>query len=69
VRILLPYADTLDAVVCGGDRPAVKAVLEDARLKPLTGLVREPWLAGPDPRLKVLQETPKQFLAVTIRIR
>lgn len=69
VRILLPVTETLDAVVCGGDRPAVKAVLEDPRLKPLVGLVTEPWLAGPDPRLKVLQETPDQFLAVSIRIR
>ena len=67
-RVLVPAAGTLDALVCGGDRPAVEAVLADPRLKALGPLVRAPWLAVPDPRLKVLKETPPLFTAVAIEI-
>jgi hypothetical protein len=45
----------LDALVLGGDRQAVDAVLQDARLAPLRPLVTGRLLAVPDPRLKVLQ--------------
>jgi hypothetical protein len=45
-----------DSVVLGGDRQAVDAVLQDARLAPLRPLVTGRLLAVPDPRLKVLQE-------------
>lgn len=68
VRILLPEAPALDAVVLGGDRAACSSVLEDRRLAPLVELVREPFLAVPDPRLRVLQATPEQFRVVEIRI-
>jgi hypothetical protein len=63
-RILL--AGPLDALVCGGDRRAVDEVLADPRLAPLRPLVTGRLLAVPDPRLKVLQATPEQFLAVRI---
>jgi hypothetical protein len=46
----------LDAVMVGGDRQAVDAVLQDPRLAPLRPLVTGRLLAVPDPRLKVLQE-------------
>ena len=68
VRVLLPDVRRLDAVVCGGDRAAVEATLADPRLEPLRGLVTGELLAVPDPRLRVLQETPARFRAVTIRI-
>jgi hypothetical protein len=67
-RILLPDAANLDALICGGDRTAIRAVLDDPRLQPLVDLMRDPFLAVPDPRLRVLQATPEQFLAVRIWI-
>jgi len=69
VRILLPEASALEALVCGGDRGAVTSVLADPRLKPLVPKVGGRWLAVPDPKLKVLQQTPDLFLGLKIRIR
>lgn len=68
VRILLPEVRSLDAAVCGGDRQAVDAVLADRRLAPVAALVTGPLLAVPDPRRKVLEATPEQFLAVRIAL-
>jgi hypothetical protein len=65
-RVLLPHLARLDALVCGGDRTAVDAVLADPRLRALLALRTEPWLAVPDPRLRVLQASPAQFRAVRI---
>jgi hypothetical protein len=56
----------LDAFVAGGDRPAVRAVLDDRRLAHLH--ITGPWLEVKDPRLKVLAEMPAQFRAVRIRL-
>jgi hypothetical protein len=67
-RILLPHAAQLDAVICGGDRTAVEAVLADARLRPLAGLRAGPFLSVPDPRLPILQATPEQFRAVHVSL-
>jgi Actinobacteria/chloroflexi VLRF1 release factor len=61
------FADQkLDALVAGGDREAVKAVLSDRRLAGLepTG----PWLAVKDPKLRILATMPEQFRAVRIRL-
>ena len=68
VRILGPNAAELDAVVTGGDRRAVSAVLADPRLAPLQPLVVPRVLDVPDPRLRVLRATPAQFRAVRIRL-
>jgi hypothetical protein len=65
-RVLLPHLARLDALVCGGDRAAVDAVLADPRLRALAELRSEPWLAVPDPRLRILQATPTQFRAIRI---
>ena len=56
----------LDALVAGGDREAVRAVLADRRLAHLepTG----PWLEVKDPKLKILETMPEQFRAVRIRL-
>jgi hypothetical protein len=67
-RVLLPRAGDLDALICGGDRSAVDAVLADPRLARLIEHRRDPFLAGPDPRLRVLQATPEQFRAVSIEL-
>jgi hypothetical protein len=40
-RILLPVADTLDALVVGGDDAALKAVLDDQRLARLRAVPQE----------------------------
>lgn len=68
VAVLLPWVDRLDALVLGGDRAAVGAVLDDPRLRPLRRLASEPFLDVPDPRLRVLEQTPKQFRAVRIKV-
>ena len=68
VRVVLPEAQRLDAVVCGGDHPAVDAVLADPRLASLRGKRGGPWLAVPDPRRAVLETANHKFLAVAIRI-
>jgi hypothetical protein len=67
-RILLPRAAPLDALICGGDRAAVDAVLADPRLRALADLRRDPFLSVPDPRLRILQATPEQFRAVRVAL-
>lgn len=56
----------LDALVAGGDRDAVRAVLADRRLAHLEP--SGPWLEVKDPKLKVLAGMPEQFRAVRIRL-
>jgi hypothetical protein len=68
-RVLLPYAGRLDALVVGGDRRAVDAVLADRRLIALRSLVAPRFLSQvPDPKLAVLQSTPRLFRAVHVRV-
>ena len=67
-RLLAPHAAALDAVVGGGDRAAVAAVLADPRLAALRPLLRPRVLPVPDPRLRVLEAFPAQFLAVEIAL-
>jgi Actinobacteria/chloroflexi VLRF1 release factor len=67
-RVLLPHAGRLDAVVRGGDRRALDAVLADPRLAPLVPLVTGRVLSVPDPKLAVLARTPAQFRATRIRL-
>jgi peptide subunit release factor 1 (eRF1) len=59
----------LDAVVLGGDRRALAAVLDDPRLRELARQVTDRVLDVPDPRLAVLRETPDAFLATVLRPR
>jgi peptide subunit release factor 1 (eRF1) len=65
VRVLL--GRPLDAVVLGGDRRALDAVLADARLAPLRELAVDRVLDVPDPRLAVLRAMPERFLATIVR--
>lgn len=65
VRILL--AQPLEAVVVGGERTAVDAVLADRRLSPLRPLVTGRLLDVPDPRLTVLQKAPYRDLWIKVR--
>ena len=67
-RILLPRLTDLEAVVAGGDRAGIDAVLADARLRPIRDKLTGPVLPTPDPRLRVLQAFPDQFRAVPITL-
>ena len=58
----------LDALVCGGDRSAVDAVLTDPRLASFTQVRVEPWLAVPDPRRSVLDRAVTDACSVTITV-
>ena len=69
VRVLLPAVATLEAVVVGGERTAVDAVLSDGRLAPLRPLVTGRLLDGPDPRQAVLEASFEQFRAIWIRLQ
>jgi hypothetical protein len=67
-RLLAPYAADLDAVVGGGDKAAVIAVLADPRLTALRPLLQPRVHPVPDPRLRVLEAFPEQFRAVEITL-
>lgn len=66
VRVLA--GERLDAVVTGGERTAVDAVLADRRLERLRPLVVERLLDVPDPRHKVLEASPELFRAVRVLV-
>lgn len=66
--LLVPVAATLDAVILGGDRRSVDAVLADPRLGALRQLVVAPLLDVPDPRRAVLDSAPARFLAVPVLV-
>jgi hypothetical protein len=66
--ILLPEIGDLAAVVTGGDRSGISAVLETPTLKPVKDLVLSRVHPTVDPRLKVLQAFPDQFLALEIEL-
>jgi hypothetical protein len=57
---------SLDAVVLGGDKRAIAALRQDARLAPYLDLAVGRFLAVPDPTLAVLADSPRRFLAVRI---
>ncbi|MBM0278676.1 hypothetical protein JM949_26840 [Micromonospora sp. STR1s_6] len=69
VRLLLPEASRLAAVVCGGDRRSVDTVLADRRLAPLVPLRAERLLDVPEPRHAVLVAAVAAARAVRIRLR
>ena len=58
----------LDAVVLGGDKRAVAELRADPRLAPYLALATDRFLTVPDPKRAVLEDTPRLFLAVKIKI-
>src|SRR6266511_2659746 len=58
----------LDALVAGGDRRLVDAVLSDARLASLAPLRSARFLDVPDPKLNVLQAAVRGARTVRIRL-
>jgi Actinobacteria/chloroflexi VLRF1 release factor len=61
-----PYR--LDALVLGGDKRSIAGLRGDTRLAPYLGLATDRFLTVPDPRLAVLKEIPRSFLAIRIRL-
>ncbi len=60
--------DGLDAVVLGGDKRAAAGLRGDARLAPYLERAVDRFLTVPDPRLAVLRDSPRDFLAIRIRL-
>jgi len=58
----------LDAVVLGGDKHAIAELREDPRLAPYLRVATDRFLTVPDPRRRVLEDAPRLFLAVKIRL-
>jgi peptide subunit release factor 1 (eRF1) len=68
-RLLLPEVRTLAAVVAGGDRQAVDAILADRALAPVAALRAERLLDVPEPRHAVLVAAIAQARAVLVLVR
>ncbi|MDP9444219.1 MAG: hypothetical protein M3P83_07680 [Actinomycetota bacterium] len=64
--VLLPPVQSIEGLVCGGDRRAVAAVVEDPRLTPLTRLPQGRFLAVPDPRRRVLEDAARRCRDVLV---
>ncbi len=67
-RVLLPELDSLVAVVLGGDRQAVDAVLADRRLGPVADKVGGWFLPVAEPRREVLADAVGLARQVHIRL-
>jgi hypothetical protein len=68
-RVLLPVADTLDAVVLGGDTAALDDLRADRRLAALLARAEPRVLDVPEPRRAVLDEAARRACAVEIVVR
>ena len=66
--MLVTEAPTLAALVCGGDRTAVDAVLADPRLSRVADHRVEPWLPVPDPRRAVLDQAVADARSLRIHL-
>ena len=60
--------DRLDAVVLGGDKRSAAGLRGDARLEKYLAKATGRFLTVPDPRLAVLRDIPRAFLAIRIRL-
>ena len=60
--------DQLDAVVLGGDKRSAAGLTDDARLEKYLAKATGRFLTVPDPRLTVLRDIPRAFLATRVRL-
>lgn len=67
-RVLLPAVPALAALVCGGDRAAIDAILATPVLAPLAALRSDRLLNVPEPRLAVLVAVIPQARAIRVTI-
>lgn len=58
----------LDAVVLGGDKRAMAELRRDPRLAPYLAVATDRFLTVPDPKRAVLEDAPRLFVAVKIRL-
>jgi peptide subunit release factor 1 (eRF1) len=68
-RFLLPVADTVDAVVLGGDVAALDALRADRRLADVLARAEPRVLDVPEPRRAVLDEAARRAGTVEIVVR
>jgi hypothetical protein len=68
-RLLLPEVRRLTALVAGGDRQAVEAILADRALAPLAALRAERLLDVPEPRHAVLLAAIPKARTVVVLVR
>ncbi len=68
VSVFGGFSGRIDAVVLGGDKRSMAALREDVRLRPYFDIAVDRFLTVPDPRLVVLQGTPRLFRAVRVRL-
>jgi hypothetical protein len=68
-RVLVPVAESLDAVVLGGDTAALDDLRTDRRLAALLARAEPRVLDVPEPRRAVLDEAARRALAVEIVVR
>jgi hypothetical protein len=69
LHLLLPELPGLAAVVTGGDRRTVEAILADPRLAAIEPLRAERFLTVAEPRLAVLEQAVGQARAVLLLVR
>ncbi|MFZ5847731.1 MAG: acVLRF1 family peptidyl-tRNA hydrolase [Actinomycetota bacterium] len=67
-RVLVTEFGGVDALVCGGDRAAVDAVLADPRLARPAARRTDLWLPVPDPRRAVLDQAVRDARAAQVRV-
>ena len=60
--------DRLDAVVLGGDKRSAAGLADDIRLEKYLAKASGRFLTVPDPRMAVLRDIPRAFLATRIRL-
>lgn len=68
VSVFGSFGGTLDAVVLGGDKRSMAALRDDIRLRPYFDIAVDRFLTVPDPRLAVLQDTPRLFRAIRVQL-
>ncbi|SDP40558.1 hypothetical protein SAMN04515671_4080 [Nakamurella panacisegetis] len=68
-RVLLPLADRFGGLVLAGDAAALKRVMAEPALKPLTRLPSRTFGDIPEPRRAVLDEVAQRSLVVRIVVR
>jgi Actinobacteria/chloroflexi VLRF1 release factor len=67
-RIVVPHSASLAAVVCGGDRPTVEAIMSDPVLEDLEALRWPRLMDVPEPRHAVLVEAVASAYEVPIHV-
>lgn len=68
VSVFGGFTGHIDAVVLGGDKRSMASLRVDTRLRPYFDIAVDRFLTVPDPRLVVLQDTPRLFRAIRIRL-